>query len=123
MIYCDEPHTTSGGQWWCPFSREWVARKSAAAKRCEQLTCEEIDAAIYRFENGMNFKLPPGDFLEEEQDARGLPLSWCEEEDRRFRGYPVSCCAIYDYDSVPDVVVTNGIEDWPLRIWEQVLMA
>ena len=71
----------------------------------------------------MNYKLPPGDFLEEEQDARGLPLSWCAEEDRRFREYPVSCCDIYDYNTVPDVVITNGVEDWPPRLWKPVLRA
>lgn len=117
MIYCDEPHKTSGGQWWCPFSREWVARSSGAAKRCEQLTCDEIDAAIYRFENGMNFKLPPGDFLSYDQDARGLPIGYGNDGGRKVS------CDIYDYDSIPDVVVTNGIEDWPLRIWEPVLKA
>ena len=123
MIYCDESHTTSGGQWWCPFPREWVEQMKRSAKCCEQLTCKEIDAAVYRLEDGMSYKLPPGDFLEEEQDARGLPLSWCAEEDRRFREYPVSCCEIYDYNTVPDVVITNGVEDWPLRIWDPVLRA
>jgi hypothetical protein len=123
MIYCDEPHTTSGGQWWCPFSREWVARTSAAAKRCKKLTCEQIDAAIYRFENGLSFKSPPGDFLKEPQDARGLPLSWCQDEELKYRNHPTCCREIYDYNTIPDVVITNWLEDRPLRIWEPVLRA
>ena len=123
MIYSDEPHIITGGQWWCPFQREWVEQMKRAAKCCEQLTCNEIDAAICRLENGINFKLPPGKFLEDYQDARGLPLSYCRDEERRYGNHPTCCMAIYDYDSVPDMVISNGHDDWPLRIWEPVLKA
>ena len=109
------------GQWHCPFSREWVERMSRAAKICARMTDGQVAAAVKRIEDGEffleSFDLPPGNFLDGPQDARGLPLSWCREEEQRYMKYS-SCCATYDYKSIPDVVITNGREDWPLKIWK-----
>ena len=89
-------------------------------KVCEQLTAEDIEA----FDRGnVNYQLPQWDVLNEPQDARGLPLSWCEQEKRRHVGWPDSCTAIYDYDTVPEVVVTDGNDDWPLVQHNRLIMA
>ncbi len=113
MVYDKNPRTYGDGLdgvWHCPFQREWVERMKYAAKVCQGLTVEQIEAAYSR--EVTHYRLPPGDFLDEQQDARGLPLSWCEEEERRYRKLPNCCTAIYNYDSVPEVVVTNGEDDW-----------
>ena len=110
MIY--NRGTPYGGVWHCPYSREWVERMKRAAKHCERLSSEYIEMVIdgeYR-----SYKLPPGDFLSEPQDARGLPLSWCFRYENEHRNWPKCCTAIYDYDSIPEIVVTNGEDDWPL---------
>ena len=62
----------------------------------------------------------PYKFLEEEQDARGLPLSYCIEEEKRFNQQPIPRPAIYDYCTIPEVVATNGDYDWPVRFWEKL---
>lgn len=92
-----------------------------AAKVCQVLTVEQIETAYSR--EVTHYRLSTGDFLDEPQDARGLPLSYCREEERRYRNHPTCCTAIYDYDSVPDMVISNGHGDWPLRMWEPVLTA
>ena len=110
-----------GNGWWnCPFSPAWVERMKRAAKVCEPLTAEQVEAAFARTE--VYFELPPGDFLSEEQDGRGLPMSWCEKEEERH-GHWLPFCEIYDYSMIPDVVVTNGEDDWPLRLHARVLTA
>ena len=98
--------------WNCPFPPEWVAKMAKAAKACKNLTAEQIEAAYNRVD--LNYRLPPGDFLIEPQDSRGLPVSWTEEYDRRHASWPDCCVSIYDYDSIPEVVITNGEDDWPL---------
>ena len=101
-----------GNGWWnCPFPPEWVERMKRAAKACERLTAEQVKAE------------PSFKFLDEEQDERGIPLSWCREYEARHEGWPVCCTAIYDYDSIPETVVTNGNDDWPLMVHERVLTA
>ena len=60
-----------------------------------------------------NYMRPHLDFLSEPQDARGLPLSLNNDEE-----YYQGCCVTYDYASIPDVVISNGYNDWPLKIWE-----
>ena len=110
MIY--SRGTPGNGVWHCPFTPEWVAKMKHAAKRCEFMTAERIEMAINK--DWYEIKLPPGKFLSEPQDARGLPLSWCEDYDRRHQDWPTCCVAIYNYRTVPDLVVTNGVEDWPL---------
>ena len=112
----------AGNGWWnCPYPPEWVERKKRAAKVCERLTAEQVEAALTRKE--VHFELPPGDFLSEEQDARGLPLSWCREYDARHEGWQECCTEIYDYDSIPEIVVNNGEDDWPLVLHKNVLTA
>jgi hypothetical protein len=119
MIYCKS--TPGNGKWHCPFPRWWVDMMKRAAKRCEGVTEEQVEAALSR--ECVYYKVPPGDFLSEPQDARGLPLSLCEEEQRRQRKHPHCRASIYDYSTVPDVVVTNGEDDWPLRASGKVLLA
>lgn len=120
MIYDRKP-SYGDGQWHCPFPKEWVERMKHAAKYCKRLTAEYIEASI----NGevYNYKLSPWDFLDEPQDARGLPLWWCAEEERRHRYWPNCCIAIYDYDTVPDIIITDGYDDWTLKIWEPLMTA
>ena len=81
-----------------------------AVKHCESLSAEYIERTIDN--EWMTYRLPPGDFLSEAQDARGLPMSYCDK--MRHGNYPKCCTAIYDYGSVPEIVVTNGHDDWPL---------
>ena len=61
-------------------------------------------------------------FLDEPQDARGLPLSWCREYEERHKDWPTACESIYDYDSIPDVVVTDGDVDWELCLHSRIIM-
>lgn len=119
MIY--DSDTPSGGVWHCPFSPEWVAKMKRAVKHCKDLSAEYIERTIDN--KCMSYRLPPGDFLSEPQDARGLPLSWCKKEEKRFKYWPKCCTSIYDYNSIPDIVATNGIYDWPFDTHDQVLQA
>ena len=64
----------------------------------------------------INRQEPVLDFLAGQQDERGLPEWWCEQEEERLSTHHTCCTAIYDYDSIPDVVVTNGESDWPLEL-------
>ena len=100
MIYVHERRSVGDGRWHCPFPPEWVERMKRAAKACKHLTAKNIEA--------------PEDFLSEEQDARGLPLSYCRKEAERYKDWPECCIAIYDYDSIPEIVITNGYDDWPM---------
>ena len=92
-----------------------------AAKYCEQLPPWYIERVL----NGecTSYKLPPGDFLSEQQDARGLPLSWCARYENEHRHWPKCCTAIYDYDSIPEIVVTNGEDDWGYVQRERMMTA
>jgi hypothetical protein len=120
MVYDKKP-CHGDGQWHCPFSREWVERMKQAAKACQGMTVGYIEMMMNR--EVTHYRLPPGDFLDESQDVRGLPLSYCREEERRYRNHPTCCTAIYDYDSIPDVVISNGHDNYPLWLWEPVLTA
>lgn len=109
MIYSKERPCWSDGVWHCPFSKEWVKKMAQAARHCMcfleyEHVCDE-------------------EFLSEPQDARGLPLSWCDNEERRYRNHPNCCTVIYDYDSVPEVVVTNGEDDWGYVQRERMMTA
>ena len=120
MIYTRE-RGYGDGQWHCPFMKSWVAAMKRAVLCCARLPAECIEAAIDR--EAYHYRVPPGDFLEEEQDVRGLPLSWCREYERRHKEWADCCTAIYDYSTVPDVVVTDGENDWPLPRRYKVLTA
>lgn len=106
--------------WHCPFTKTWVERMAKAAKHCEMLSAEYIEAAV---NNALEYVVPPGDFLDEEQDARGLPMSYCIKEQERHRRFPTCCVSIYDYDSIPEMVITNGYDDWPIDKRGKVLNA
>lgn len=108
MIY--DKYGSGNGVWHCPFPPEWVEMMKRAVNSCKYLSEAQIDW----LRDVRDYRLPPGDFLSEPQDARGLPLSWCKEYERRHENWPQCCVAIYDYDTIPDLVVTNGSEDWPL---------
>ena len=113
MIYDGSPHNGSDGQWHCPFSFEWVERMRRAAKHCETLSAEYIARRISNEE--YIYQVPNGDFLSEPQGRRVIPL-------RYISRLPIRC-DVYDYSTIPDIVVTNGREDWPLCVRGPVLMA
>ena len=102
-----------GNGWWnCPFSPEWVERMKRAVKACKRLNAEQVKA-----------QEPSLKFLDEEQDERGIPLSWYREYETRHEGWPECCTATYDYDNIPETVATNGNDDWPMVVHERVLTA
>ena len=121
MIYSKRPHRDAEGEWLCPFPPDWVEKMRHAAKVCEQLTAEEIQYALNR--ETVIYKPTRWDVLGEPQDARGLPLSWCKAYDERHLHWPQCCVATYDYDSIPEMVITNGKDDWPLNNRGKVLQA
>ena len=121
MVYDSREVGWGDGIWHCPFPKEWVERMRRAAKACKHLTAEQIEAVDRNIEQGKLFDIPPGEYLSEPQDSRGMPLSWCEEEERRYSNHPVSCCATYDYRSIPETVITNGEDDWPIRLWRKMI--
>lgn len=113
MIY--SRGTPGNGVWHCPFTPEWVERMRRAAKHCEKLSAEYIERRINNEE--YIYQVPPGDFLSTPQDSRGLPIGYDNSYQKPIR------CEIYDYSTIPDIVVTNGREDWPLCVRRLVLMA
>jgi hypothetical protein len=118
MIYDRTPNNGRDGQWHCPFSPEWVERMRRAAKYCETLSAEYIARRISNEE--YIYQVPDGDFLSQPQDSRGLPVWY--NDDIIISRLPISC-DVYDYSTIPDVVVTNGREDWPLCLRGSMLMA
>ena len=92
-----------------------------AAKACKQLSDADVAGVLDR--QVAYYILPPCDFLEEEQDARGLPMSYCRKEAERYKDYPDCCTAIYNYDSIPEMVITDGYDDWPMNRRGKVLQA
>ena len=89
-----------------------------AVKHCEPLSAEYIERCISNEE--YIYQVHPGDFLSQPQDRRGLPVWY--NEDIIISRLPIRC-DVYDYRSIPDIVVTNGREDWPLCVTGSVLMA
>lgn len=99
------------GEWHCPFTLEWVEQMKKAVDYCN----------LYKVKPDYEFLSESYyEFLSEPQDARGLPLSYCIKEERRFNRHPVPRPAIYDYCMVPEIVATNGYNDWPVRLWEKI---
>ncbi len=115
MIYDRRPRSRSDGQWHCPFNPEWIERMRNAAQHCKVLSAEYIERTL--FCEAFFISLGPGDFLSQPQDSRGLPIGYGNSSGQRVS------CEIYDYSSIPDVVVTNGLDDWPLVYHPSVLMA
>lgn len=108
MIYDGSDAPYPDGVWHCPFSEEWVEMMKKAVSHCQlhKVMVDEYE--------------PFYEFLSEPQDARGLPLSYCIEEEKRFNKQPIPRAAIYDYCTIPEVVATNGDYDWPVRFWEKL---
>ena len=120
MIYSSSTRNYGDGQWHCPYSKEWIKRMRKIVRHCKRLTEQQLDAMF----NGSIHMVPvPGEYLNEPQDPRGLPLSWVEEEECRYKNHPTSCTAIYDYCTIPEVVITNGEDDWPLARRRVVITA
>ena len=109
MIFDAEHRNYSDGQWHCPFTPEWLERMARAVKHCKMLmNGQHVDTNEDSNE----------DFLSRPQDERGLPIGYCYKQE-----YWPTCCATYDYASIPDVVITNGKEDWPYRSLRGLLTA
>lgn len=89
-----------------------------AVKHCETLSAEYIARCISNDE--YIYQVPPVDFLSQPQDRRGLPV--CYNGDIIISRLRIRC-DVYDYDSIPEIVVTNGREDWQLCVRGSVLMA
>ena len=121
MIYDSRRRTWGDGEWHCPFPRRWVERMARAAKACKKLSDADVAGVLDR--EVAYYRVPPSDFLDEEQDARGLPLSYCRKEAEKYKDWPDCCTAIYDYDSIPEMVITNGYDDWPMVRKGKVLQA
>ena len=115
MFYEDNYSGEHIGEWHCPFSPEWVKMMKRAVTICQTLVDEK--------DNQKDAPLEDEDFLSGPQDARGLPLWWCQREEERFRDRPTGCTAIYDYDTVPEVLVTNGGYERPFKMQELILTA
>ena len=118
MIYDSCVRKISDGRWHCLFSPAWVERMKRAANHCKKLSAEYIEMQL-RCEV-LFIELEPGNFLSGPQNSRGLPILPTE---KRREWWQNSRCEIYDYGSIPDVVVTNGLDDWPLVYHSNVLMA
>ena len=118
MIYDRRPNNGCDGQWHCPFSPKWIERMRRAVKHCETLSAEYIERCISNEE--YIYQVTPGDFISQPQDRRGLPVWY--NEDIIISRFPIRC-DVYDYRSIPDIVVTNGREEWPLCVRGAVLMA
>lgn len=119
MRYINEEPVS--GQWWCPWTPEMVERARRAARFCLHITPADVERVL-KCEQ-VNYRVPPGDFLSEPQDARGLPLSYCERYEAEHEDWPECCMEIYDYDSVPDIVVNDGRDDRPYNSYHRILQA
>ena len=99
MIF--DARTNGDGQWHCPFSKEWL---------------DEARRVVNAVLHGKAQEKEPSckEFIAEPQDSRGVPIWWCEEYEERHKDWPTGCRATLDYGGRPEVVVTNGLYDWPL---------
>lgn len=86
------------GAWHCPFTPEWVAKMQHAVAVCRNMVKDEKQESGYEEH-----------FLSQPQDSRGLPVGYGEDKE--------SCVRLdtWDYRTIPEIVVTNGHDDWPLR--------
>lgn len=118
MIYDRKPHTYSDGQWHCPFNSEWVERMRRVAAVCKKMDGKQLEKRLWGTTKKEDTRKE--NFLSNQQDERGLPV--CYNEDIIISRLRIRC-DVYDYSTIPDVVVTNGQEDWPLCVRWSVLMA
>lgn len=109
MKYDGSRASNGDGIWHCQYSEEWVESTKKLVKSCKR---KKIKRIIRRD----HYQL---ECLSEPQDSRGLPLSYCIEEEKRFKQHPIPRPAIYDYSTIPEIVATNGLYDWPVRFWEK----
>ena len=86
------------GAWHCPFTPEWVAKMRHAVAVCRNMVKDEQQDSGYE-EN----------FLSQPQDSRGLPVDYDDNLNSDVR------LDTWDYRTIPEVVITNGKEDWPLQ--------
>ena len=117
MVYDNHRSFFADGEWHCPYTPEWLQRAKEIVKHCNMLTNEQVLAILQR---RVFIRIKPGEYLHEEQDSRGLTLSYCKAEEERYIKHPTCCTATYDYDTIPEVVVTNGEDDWPLRLHRKI---
>lgn len=115
MIF-DRKRPSGDGVWHCPFTQEWLDCMKNAQQKCKKKNIKRKCAKD-------QFHLS---CLKEPQDARGLPMSYCEEqnkkeEEQHWRNYHTSCNATYNYSTIPDIVATNGEDDWPFRVREKLI--
>lgn len=98
MIYSKQRQSPlyPDGEWHCPFTPEWVAKMQHAVAVCRNIVQDGQQDSGYE-EN----------FLGKPQDSRGLPIDYDDSLHYRI--------AVWDYQSIPDIVVTNGSDDWPLH--------
>ena len=86
------------GEWHCPFTPEWVAKMQHAVAVCRNMVKDE------KLESGYE-----ENFLSQPQDSRGLPVGYGDNLNSDVR------LDTWDYRTIPEIVVTNGHDDWPLR--------
>ena len=104
----DRGPSRGDGVWHCPFDEEWIADMKKLVNKSKRKRIKRKDTGRTQLE-----------CLSEPQDSRGLPLSYCVEEEKRFNQHPIPRPAIYDYSTIPEIVATNGLYDWPVRFWER----
>lgn len=109
MRYDGSRASKGDGIWHCPFSEEWVESMKKLVKACER---KEVKKILILDHDEL-------ECLSEPQDARGLPMSYVIDEERRFKQQPIPRPAIYDYSTIPEIVASNGLHDWPVRFWER----
>ena len=112
MIYSKD--VSNGGVWHCPFPPEWVERMRQAAAVCKKLAEEQIERRIFSTEQEETQKEY---FLSIKQDERGLPEGYINRLTIQIS------CEIYDYSTIPDIVISNGYADWPFNQRFNVLTA
>lgn len=112
MIYSKD--VSNGGVWHCPFSPEWVERMRRAAAVCKKMAEEQIERRLFSTEEEDTQK---ENFLCIQQDERGLPEGYINRLTIQIS------CEIYDYSTIPDIVINNGYADWPFNQRFNVLTA
>jgi len=52
-------------------------------------------------------------------------MSYCvkeqNKEEQHWRNFHTSCNATYNYSTIPEIVVTNGEDDWPFIVREKLI--
>jgi hypothetical protein len=85
-----------------------------AAAVCKEMAEEQIERRLFSTEQEETQKEY---FLSIPQDERGLPEGYINRLTIQIS------CDIYDYDTIPDIVISNGYADWPFNQRFNVLTA